>query len=101
MSHRMLPTGERLYPPYKIAALVRLLSEGGVPLVAALHGTGLNGPALDDVSCLTSIEQYLLVCRNAIRLSRDRSLPFRLGGRLHLADYGMARSSGFGSTPTN
>jgi AraC-like DNA-binding protein len=80
---------ERLYPPHKIAALVKLLSEDGVPAEATLRGTSLDHEALGNVSALTSIEQYLLVCRNAIQLSRDRSLAFRLGQRLHLADYGM------------
>ena len=89
MSYRIPPSNKLLYPPYKIAALVRILAESGVPAAAALHGTRLNSGVLDDASCLTSIEQYLLVCRNALRLLQDRSLPFRLGGRLHLADYGM------------
>lgn len=89
MSYRMPPSSKHLYPPYKIAALVKLLAESGVPAAAALHGTRLNSAVLDDAWCLTSIEQYLLVCRNALRLLQDRSLPFRLGGRLHLADYGM------------
>jgi len=85
----MPPTSQHLYPPYKIAVLVKLLAESGVPAAVALHGTRLNCAVLDNASCLTSIEQYLLVCRNALRLLQDRSLPFRLGGRLHLADYGM------------
>ena len=89
MSYRIPPSNKLLYPPYKIAALVRILAESGVPAAAALQGTRLNSGVLDDASCLTSIEQYLLVCRNALRLLQDRSLPFRLGGRLHLADYGM------------
>jgi AraC-like DNA-binding protein len=89
MSFRMPLNSERLYPPYKIAALVRLLAEDGVPAEVALHGTGLHTSAVDDVSCLTSVEQYLLVCGNAMRVSQDRSIPFRAGGRLHLSDYGM------------
>ena len=89
MSHGMPPLSEHLYPPYKIAALVKLLFHSGVPVPAALHGTGLNPGAVYNTSCLTSIEQYLLVCRNALRLSQDRSLPFRLGHQLHLADYGV------------
>jgi len=85
----MPPSSKHLYPPYKIAALVRLLAESDVPAAVALHGTRLNSAVLDDASRLTSIEEYLLVCRNALRLLQDRSLPFRLGDRLHLADYGM------------
>jgi AraC-like DNA-binding protein len=89
MSLGMPPLSEHLYPPYKIAALVKLLFHTGVPLPTALDGTGLNPAAVYNASCLTSIEQYLLVCRNALRLSQDRSLPFRLGHQLHLADYGV------------
>ena len=89
MSYWMAATSKHLYPPYKVAALVKLLLERDVPTAAALHGTGLNAQELDNAACLTSIEQYLIVCRNAIRLSQDRSLPFRLGTRLHLADHGM------------
>ena len=79
MSYWMPPSSKHLYPPYKIAALVKLLAESGVPAAVALHGTRLNSGVLDDASSLTSIEQYLLVCRNALRLLQDRSLPFRLG----------------------
>jgi AraC-like DNA-binding protein len=82
-------TGARLYAPYKIAALVQLLAEGGTPAQAALLGTGLAPEDLRDVACRTSVGQFLDVCRNAMRLSRDPALPFRLGGRLHLADFGM------------
>lgn len=89
MSFRTPLTSERLYAPYKIAALARLLSEDGVPVEATLRGAGLERGQIDDVSCRTSVEQYLCVCRNAIRLSQDRSTPFRVGGRLHLSDYGM------------
>ena len=89
MSYWMPSSRERLYFPYKIAALAKLLLEDGVPLAATLRGTGLDADMLDSRSCLTSIEQYLLVCRNAIRLSSDGSLPFRAGARLHLSDHGM------------
>src|SRR5262245_42533515 len=82
-------TGARLYPPYKIAALVQLLSEDGAPAEAPLRGTGLLPEDLHDVACRTSVGQFLDVCRNAMRLSRDPALPFRLGGRLHLPDFGM------------
>jgi len=82
-------TGERLYPPYKTAALVQLLLEDGTPAQAVLRGTGLDPADLHDVACRTSVEQFLVACRNAMRLSRDRSTPFRLGGRLHLSDFGM------------
>jgi AraC-like DNA-binding protein len=89
MLHRTPLTRERLYPPYKIAALARLLQQDGVPVEATLHGTGLQAAALQDTGTRTSIEQYLVACRNAIRLSQDPALPFRLGAALRLADYGV------------
>ena len=89
MSHRTPLTAGRLYPPYKIAALVQLLLEDGTPAEATLRGTGLDPADLHDVACRTSVEQFLLACRNALRLSPDRSTPFRLGERLHLSDFGM------------
>ncbi|MEO8153830.1 MAG: AraC family transcriptional regulator [Rhizobacter sp.] len=89
MSYRMTLTDERLYPPYKIAAVVRLLLDDGVSTEEALHGTGLDDQALDDASCLTSIEQYQQVCSSAVSLSQDPSISFRVGERLHLSDYGM------------
>lgn len=89
MLHRTPLTSERLYPPHKIAAIARLLSEQAVPVEAVLRGTGLDAAVLDDVAERTSVEQFMLACRNALRLSQDPSLPFRLGARLHLADYGM------------
>jgi AraC-like DNA-binding protein len=79
----------RVYPPYKVAALVQLLLEDGTPAEATLRDTGLDRADLRDVACRTSVEQFLAACKNALRLSRDRSTPFRLGGRLHLADFGM------------
>jgi len=81
--------GERLYPPYKIAALVQLLLDDGTPAEDTLRGAGLDPADLHQVACRTSVEQFLLACRNALRLSRDPSTPFRLGERLHLPDFGM------------
>jgi AraC-like DNA-binding protein len=86
---RRMLTGERLYPPYKIAALVQLLSEDGTPAQATLRGTGLDPADLHDVACRTAVEQFLVACKNAMRLSRDRSTPFRLGARLPLSDFGI------------
>lgn len=89
MPHRMALNGERLYPPYKTAALVDLAAASGLPAAAVLRGTGLDADALRDASCLTSIGQYLRACSNAIGLLADRALSFRAGAALHLSDYGM------------
>jgi AraC-like DNA-binding protein len=89
MSQRIPLTGERLYPPYKIAALAQLLLEEGTPVEVTLRGTGLDPADLRDVACRTSVEQFLAACKNAMRSSPDPSTPFRLGARLRLSDFGM------------
>jgi len=89
MSFRIPLIRERIYPSYRIAALIRLLADDGVPVDAVLRDTGLKVGALVDITSLTSIDQYLIACRNAMQHSHDRSISFRLGGRLHLSDHGM------------
>jgi AraC-like DNA-binding protein len=79
----------RHYPPYQIAALTRLLNTEGIDAGAALAGTGLAPAELDDVACQTSAEQYLAVCRNALRLAPTAGLSLRLGRGLHLSDGGL------------
>ncbi len=80
---------ERIYAPYKIAALVEVLAEQGIAPLDSLRGSGLSVDQLDDAAVLTSVRQYAVVCRNAIELSSDPATPFRTGSRLHLAAYGM------------
>ncbi|AJK46459.1 AraC family transcriptional regulator [Burkholderia plantarii] len=80
---------ERVYAPYKIAALVEVLAEQGIAVADSLQGSGVEPGQIDDASVLTSVRQYAAVCANAVRLSTDPATPFRTGARLHLAAYGM------------
>jgi AraC-like DNA-binding protein len=89
MSHWMPLSRGRHYPPYQIAALARLLDNEGIDAQGALAGTGLEPAELGDVACQTSVEQYLAVCRNALRLSSQPGLSLQLGRELHLSDDGL------------
>lgn len=80
---------EPLYAPYKIAALVEVLAEQGIPAEKSLEGSGVTPDQIYDASLLTSVRQYATVCKNAIALSTDPATPFKVGGRLHLSAYGM------------
>lgn len=80
---------ERIYAPYKLAALVEVLAEQGVPPEVSLRGSGIDPVGIYDASVLTSVQQYAVVCQNALSLPCDPDTPFKVGARLHLSAYGM------------
>ncbi len=80
---------ERIYPPYKLAALVEVLSERGIGEEKVLDGTGVRLDHLTDPDARTSISQYVTACRNTVRLQSDPAVPFEIGRKLHLSAYGM------------
>jgi len=80
---------DKRYAPYKIAALVEVLGEQGIAPAASLSGTGLSPESLADPETLTSVRQYITVCRNALQLSKTPETPFRTGSRIPLSAYGM------------
>lgn len=59
---------ERIYAPYKIAALVEVLAEQGIAAETSLKGSGLTVDQLNDASVMTSVRQYAVVARNAVLL---------------------------------
>jgi AraC-like DNA-binding protein len=89
MRNRAPTYNERIYAPYKIAALVEVLAEQGIPPSRSLRDTGVDQDRIYDATALTSVRQYVDVCGNALALSADPSTPFRTGLRLHLSAYGM------------
>ena len=80
---------DKRYAPYKLATLVQVMREKGVPPDLGLRGTALSLESLSHPETRTSISQYLTVCRNAIHLSNDPEIPFLVGSRIHLSAYGM------------
>lgn len=89
MFSRISLINERIYAPYKLAALVEVLAEQGIAPEASLRGSGIDAAQIYDASVLTSVRQYAIVCRNAVSLSCDPATAFRVGERLHLSAYGM------------
>ena len=80
---------EKRYAPYKLAALVGVLSDQGIAPEASLAGTGLSLENLTEPQTLTSVRQYITVCNNALELSKNPETPFRVGSRIPLSAYGM------------
>ncbi|MDS1140477.1 AraC family transcriptional regulator [Pusillimonas sp. SM2304] len=89
MRNRAPLFNERIYAPYKIAALVEVLNEQGITPAQSLKDTGVDEQRIYDASALTSVRQYVAVCGNAIALSANAETPFKTGSRLHLSAYGM------------
>ncbi|RKP59368.1 AraC family transcriptional regulator [Pararobbsia silviterrae] len=89
MSSRFPLLNERIYAPYKIAALVEVLAEQGIAPEDSLKGSGIDPAHLNDTSVLTSVRQYIAVCKNALALKCSPETPFKTGARLHLSAYGM------------
>lgn len=89
MFSRISLINERIYAPYKLAALVEVLAEQGIPPEASLRDSGLDPAQLYDASTLTSVRQYAIVCHNAVSLCCAPDTAFKVGARLHLSAYGM------------
>jgi len=79
----------RIYPAHKLAALVGVLVETGVPAEAALAGSGLSESRLQAPGTRISYKQMLAVFRNALQLTPDPALALLAGQRMHVTAYGM------------
>lgn len=86
---RISLSNERIYAPYKLAALVEVLAEQGVAPEISLRGSEIGAAEIYDASVLTSVWQYAIVCQNAVSLPCEPDTPFKVGARLHLSAYGM------------
>jgi AraC-like DNA-binding protein len=80
---------EKLYSAAKMAAVVDALIEVGVSPGEALAGSDISFEELHSPSTRISRNQLIRCYRNALALSRDPHLPFKLGASIHLSAYGM------------
>ena len=80
---------ERLYEPTKLAALFDMLVDQGYPASEILKNVNLRADEVHSPKTRTSLKQLMVACKNAIRLSRDPHLPYRIGTSIHISTYGM------------
>ncbi len=80
---------QQRFSPSKLAVLVGVLAEAGVPADVVLAGTGLDAAAIADPFALTSSLQFLTAARNAVRHLSATDLGVRVGRRQHASCYGM------------
>ena len=81
--------GERVYESTKLAALFDALASQGNAAGEILRGVDIPAGEVHSPRTRISLGQLISACRNAIRLSKDRHLPYRIGKSIHLSTYGM------------
>ena len=80
---------DRVYAPTKLAKIIDTVVAGGVSPAQALAGVGVSPAELLSPDTRVSLQQVLMACANATRLSRDSSLAFRAGESMHIPTFGM------------
>ncbi len=81
--------GERVYESTKLAALFEVLLDQGCPAGEILRNVKLTVDEVHSPKSRISLAELMTVCKNAIRLSNDPQLPYRVGTSIHITAYGM------------
>ena len=79
----------RIYPTYRVAAIVGVLAENGVPAAEALLGSGIADSQLVEPLARISYRQTLTVFRNALRLAPDPAFALLAGQKMHITAFGI------------
>lgn len=80
---------QRVHAAHRIAAVVAVLREDGVPASQTLSGADLKVSDLKAGTTRVSYKQIETVFRNAIQLSKDPAIAFRAGQKIHVMTYGL------------
>jgi AraC-like DNA-binding protein len=82
-------TAAKIYSVAKIAVIVDLLADEGIPAEEALADVSLSREQLDSPATKVSAAQVLQSYRNAIKLSRNAQLAYRAGLKSCVSTYGI------------
>jgi AraC-like DNA-binding protein len=80
---------ERVYESTKLAALFDVLVDQGRPAGEILRNVNLTVDEVHSPKSRISLAELMTACKNAIRLSSDPYLPYRIGTSIHISAYGM------------
>jgi AraC-like DNA-binding protein len=80
---------ERVYESTKLAALFDVLIDQGCPAGEILENVNLTTDEVHSPKSRISLTELMTTCKNAIRLSSDPHLPYRVGTSIHISAYGM------------
>jgi AraC-like DNA-binding protein len=81
--------GERVYESTKLAALFDVLVERGCPAGEILRNVNLSVDDVHSPKSRISLGELMTACKNAVRLSSDPHLPYRIGASIHISAHGM------------
>jgi AraC-like DNA-binding protein len=80
---------DKVYETTKLGAVFDMLASHGIPADAILRDVSIPLEDVHSPQARISLTQLITVCRNALRLSTDRHLPYRVGASIHISTYGM------------
>ena len=80
---------EKVYETTKLAAVFDVLVNQGILAEDILRGLNIRPEEAHSPKTRISLGQLMTACRNAIQLSADRHLPYRMGTTIHVSTYGM------------
>jgi AraC-like DNA-binding protein len=82
-------SSERVYESTKLAALFDMLLGQGYSAGEILKDVKLTAAEVHSPKSRISVAELMAACKNAIRLSSDPHLPYRIGTSIHISTYGM------------
>jgi AraC-like DNA-binding protein len=80
---------EKVHEPTKLAAVFDTLASQGFAAEEILRSVDITPERVHSAKARISLRQLAAACQNAIRLSTDRHLPYRIGTTIHISTYGM------------
>jgi AraC-like DNA-binding protein len=80
---------ERVHEPTKLAAVFDALTSAGFLAEEILRGVDVTPESVHSPKTRISLRQLTTAYQNAIRLSTDGHLPYRIGTMIHISTYGM------------
>lgn len=80
---------DKIHEPTKLAAVFDTLVSQGLSTAEILRGIDITPEQVHSPKTRISLTQLTGAYQNAIRLSADRHLPYRIGATIHISTYGM------------
>jgi Arabinose-binding domain of AraC transcription regulator, N-term len=78
---------ERIHESTKLAALFDMLVEQDCPADEILRNVNLTVDEVHSPKSRISLAELMAACKNAIGLSNDPHLPYRIGTSIHISAY--------------